>query len=435
MVVRLMLVCTFLLITSVNANTMVEVSQSLLSDIKQSQQRLNSREARISIEKNKLAKAIRSEQQKVMTLRKRTAVNRRLVDDKTLALSKIQQRLKEWRSQDNYQKRLLLELAERQELSVQRINQIRNDNQFGLAFLQEFVTGQQKSLSPQWIEEKVAHDSGEIIRAKTLKLGPVKWFLMSDLRAGLLDDDNKMTYSFDQQQSNNLAVLEEIGKASINFDPTLERALQINKQQENIFEHIQRGGIWAIPIMLFALFALIIALTKVWELWRLPALMPLLTERIDAISNSSTSDKRLQRLKQLENQLQGAQQTLIKIAISTPDREQRDDFLLAFLVENRQKMSSRLGAIAITAAVSPLLGLLGTVSGMIETFQMMTIFGAGDPSVVSGGISKALITTELGLVVAIPALILHALLSRQIKNHNTLLDTTAIRLGKLDSLA
>jgi biopolymer transport protein ExbB len=430
----LWVIATSSLMNNVNAKNMADVSQSLLSDIKRSQQRLNKRESNISFEKIKLAKAIRTEQQKVIKLRKKTAVNRRLVDDETLALSKIQQRLKKWSSQDNYQKRLLLELAENQALPVQRINQIASDNKIGLIFLQEFVTNQLKALSPQWLEKKIVLTSGEIVKAKTLKLGPVKWFLLINQQAGLLDDDDKTVYYFDQQQSVNMVSLAENEQASITFDPTLDRALQIEKQQENILEHMQRGGIWVIPIILFALFALIIALAKVWELWRLPAIMPLLIERIDTIVKSSSSDKKQLRFQQLENQLQGAQQSLLQIALSTPDPEQRDDLLLAFLVENRQKLSSRVGAIAITAAVSPLLGLLGTVSGMIETFQMMTLFGAGDPSVVSGGISKALITTELGLVVAIPALILHALLSRQIKNHNTQLDATAIRLGKLDAI-
>jgi len=72
-----------------------------------------------------------------------------------------------------------------------------------------------------------------------------------------------------------------------------------------------------------------------------------------------------------------------------------------------------LPIIAVTAATSPLLGLLGTVSGMIATFNLITLFGSGDPKPLAGGISEALVTTLFGLVVAIPALILHAFLSRR----------------------
>lgn len=67
--------------------------------------------------------------------------------------------------------------------------------------------------------------------------------------------------------------------------------------------------------------------------------------------------------------------------------------------------------IPVVAAVAPLLGLLGTVTGMIETFQVMTVFGSGKPELLSGGISEALITTQLGLIVAIPALFFGQLLS------------------------
>ena len=67
--------------------------------------------------------------------------------------------------------------------------------------------------------------------------------------------------------------------------------------------------------------------------------------------------------------------------------------------------------IVVIAAVAPLLGLLGTVTGMIATFDAITEFGTGDPKLLSGGISEALITTELGLCVAIPTLLLGNLLA------------------------
>jgi biopolymer transport protein ExbB len=73
------------------------------------------------------------------------------------------------------------------------------------------------------------------------------------------------------------------------------------------------------------------------------------------------------------------------------------------------------GALKIIAAVAPLMGLLGTVTGMILTFQAITIFGAGDPKAMAGGISSALITTVLGLVVAIPTVLLHTMVASRSK--------------------
>jgi biopolymer transport protein ExbB len=71
--------------------------------------------------------------------------------------------------------------------------------------------------------------------------------------------------------------------------------------------------------------------------------------------------------------------------------------------------------IGICAAAAPLLGLLGTVTGIMNTFNLITVFGTGDVRTLSSGISEALITTEYGLIVAIPSLLLHAYLSRKAK--------------------
>ena len=70
-----------------------------------------------------------------------------------------------------------------------------------------------------------------------------------------------------------------------------------------------------------------------------------------------------------------------------------------------------LGTIKLLAGIAPLLGLLGTVTGMIITFQSITLFGTGDPKLMAGGISQALVTTALGLIVAIPLVFLHNFLS------------------------
>ena len=71
--------------------------------------------------------------------------------------------------------------------------------------------------------------------------------------------------------------------------------------------------------------------------------------------------------------------------------------------------------VKVVSVVAPLMGLLGTVTGMIETFQMITLFGTGDPKMMAGGISVALVTTMLGLMVAIPLVLLHALVANSSK--------------------
>lgn len=80
------------------------------------------------------------------------------------------------------------------------------------------------------------------------------------------------------------------------------------------------------------------------------------------------------------------------------------------LLHQAPKFNARLGFIALCAAVSPLLGLLGTVTGMITTFKMVTLFGTSDPRFMAGGISEALITTQGGLYLAIPCLMFRGVL-------------------------
>ena len=85
-------------------------------------------------------------------------------------------------------------------------------------------------------------------------------------------------------------------------------------------------------------------------------------------------------------------------------------------------------AILVIASVSPLLGLLGTVTGMIATFDVITEFGTGDPKLLSGGISIALVTTKLGLIVAIPALLVGSVLSAWARNIKRDMEHAALRV-------
>lgn len=81
------------------------------------------------------------------------------------------------------------------------------------------------------------------------------------------------------------------------------------------------------------------------------------------------------------------------------------------ILKETPKLESGLNLLKIIAAIAPLMGLLGTVTGMIITFQAITIFGAGDPKAMAGGISGALVTTVLGLLVAIPMVLLHTIVN------------------------
>jgi len=108
---------------------------------------------------------------------------------------------------------------------------------------------------------------------------------------------------------------------------------------------------------------------------------------------------------------------ILKITEDNPgvDTETLELKLEEAVLKERPAIESGLNLLKIIAAVAPLLGLLGTVTGMIITFQAITIFGAGDPKAMAGGISGALVTTVLGLIVAIPTVLMHTLVNGRAK--------------------
>ncbi|MGR5391402.1 MotA/TolQ/ExbB proton channel family protein [Vibrio crassostreae] len=102
--------------------------------------------------------------------------------------------------------------------------------------------------------------------------------------------------------------------------------------------------------------------------------------------------------------------------------------LLEAVVDEQTHLEKGLSMLKLLAALAPMLGLLGTVNGMIETFQVITQFGNGDPKVMAGGISMALVTTVLGLVAAMPLLLAHNILSTQAENIRNILEKQGIGL-------
>lgn len=102
--------------------------------------------------------------------------------------------------------------------------------------------------------------------------------------------------------------------------------------------------------------------------------------------------------------------------------------LLEAIVDEQQGLEKGLSMLKLLAALAPMLGLLGTVTGMIETFQVITQFGNGDPTVMAGGISMALVTTVLGLIAAMPLLLAHNILVTQAETIRNILEKQGISL-------
>ncbi|MCG8685825.1 MAG: MotA/TolQ/ExbB proton channel family protein [Desulfobacterales bacterium] len=109
-------------------------------------------------------------------------------------------------------------------------------------------------------------------------------------------------------------------------------------------------------------------------------------------------------------------------------REDMENAVQEAILKEIPPMERFLSTMGMLAIITPLLGLLGTVTGMIDTFHVITLHGTGDPRMMSGGISEALVTTMLGLSVAIPIMLVHTLLSRTVENTIGMMEEKAVAL-------
>lgn len=169
-----------------------------------------------------------------------------------------------------------------------------------------------------------------------------------------------------------------------------------------MWEIIKAGGPVMWPIILCSIGAAAIVLERLWSLQQVRVLPRELTEKVwKLVESGQLTDKHVEALAQnsplgrvlaagLQNRHRGRE--IIKESIEDTGRHVAHD------------LERFLNILATIAAVSPLLGLLGTVTGIIAAFNAIVAQGVGDPRVLSGGIGEALITTAAGLIVAIPAL-------------------------------
>ncbi len=196
--------------------------------------------------------------------------------------------------------------------------------------------------------------------------------------------------------------------APLAVDPTRGELLAVLVRQPGAWARIQEGGVVAYLILVVGALALLIALERAWALWRIGVKV----RRQKQCQDRPNGDNPLGRI------LAAAQQR-------TLDAQALELKLEEAISRELPRLERGLPTIAILAAVAPLLGLLGTVAGMIDTFQAITLFGTNDPKYLSGGISQALVTTELGLAVAIPVLLIHAWLSGRGESLAQVLDQEA----------
>ena len=182
-----------------------------------------------------------------------------------------------------------------------------------------------------------------------------------------------------------------------------------DKSEKTVSDVIASGGMIGWVIVLLGLFALLLVVLRAVFLSGAGSNTMPVTKATLAELQAKGVEATLEFLKNKK----GAAARVMKATVRNlgRDREHVEDVVTESIMHESERLDRFASAIMVIAAVSPLLGLLGTVTGMIATFDVITEFGTGDPKLLSGGISIALVTTELGLIVAIPLLLLGNLLN------------------------
>ncbi len=193
-----------------------------------------------------------------------------------------------------------------------------------------------------------------------------------------------------------------------------------------MWEMIKAGGWLMLPIIVASILALAISLERLWSLRMARVAPPDLLARVWKWIKANQLDAA--RLKELREDSPLGEILAAGLLNSKHGREIMKESIEeagSHVVHDLEKYLSLLGTVAL---ISPLLGLLGTVIGIIEAFMAVTASGIGDPTMLAGGISKALITTASGLVVAIPAMVVHRHLVRHISTITVEMEQQAIKL-------
>jgi biopolymer transport protein ExbB len=202
------------------------------------------------------------------------------------------------------------------------------------------------------------------------------------------------------------------------YDP---RALATRGRTREMFETVKAGGPVMVPIILCSIVALAIVIERLWTLREQRVVPQELTDKVwQWVENRTLSDKQIRALEQ--------HSPLGRILAAGISNRHRDRAVMIESIEDAGRhvthdLERYLGMLGTIAAVSPLLGLLGTVVGMIRTFRAITVAGVGDPTAMAGGIAEALITTAAGLIIAVPALMLYRYLRGRV-------DSLVIRMEK-----
>lgn len=199
---------------------------------------------------------------------------------------------------------------------------------------------------------------------------------------------------------------ETTGVAPLFVDPTQGQILGIQKDKATLAQRYEAGGLPGYVITGIFILGLLIGLYKIVTLYVVGAKIKSQLKKIDSPSMKNPLGRILTVYSENKN----------------ADAESLELKLDEAILKELPTIESGVNLIKILAAIAPLLGLLGTVIGMIATFQQITLFGTGDPRIMAGSISMALVTTAEGIIAALPLILLHSVVAGRSKNIVHILD-------------
>ena len=196
-----------------------------------------------------------------------------------------------------------------------------------------------------------------------------------------------------------------------------------------MLEIFQSGGWLMVPILMCSIVAAAICVERLWSLQRSRIVPKNLLAQI--WSALKTSDLDSQKLRELRSNSPLGQILAAGIANAKRGREIMKEAMEEAASQVSHDLQRYMTTLGIIASISPLLGLLGTVVGMIQVFTALMLEGAGNANVLAGGISQALITTAAGLSVAIPALMFHRFFLRRVDELMISMEQEAVKLAEI----
>jgi biopolymer transport protein ExbB len=204
-----------------------------------------------------------------------------------------------------------------------------------------------------------------------------------------------------------------------------DRAVE-KKEGKTVGAVVESGGVIAYVIVAIGFLALGMILLRIWFLFRSSSRTDELVAQLTPLVKEGWRDEALKVCQANAS----ATSRVLAATIRNLDRrrEQLEDLISEAILHETPYLERFGSIILVLASIAPLLGLLGTVTGMISTFDVITEFGTGDPKMLSGGISEALVTTELGLIVAIPTLLLGNILTGWSNRIKSSMEHAALRI-------